>query len=47
MDYESNTGNAHDEEYLVNIESNFPFSPNSKYYGSSTEEWQDEEYPPS
>jgi len=47
MDYESNTNNAHEEEYLINLESNFPFSPNSKDYDSSTEEGEDEEYPPS
>ena len=47
MDYESSTDNAHEEEYPLNIESNFPFSPNSKDYDSSTEEGEDEEHPPS
>jgi len=47
MDYESNTGNAHDEEYRINVESNFPFSPNSNGYEGSTKEGKDEEYPPS
>jgi len=47
MDYDSNNENAHDEEYPLKIESNFPFSPNSKDYGGSTEEGKDEEYPPS
>jgi len=47
MDYERNTDNAHDEEYPINIESNFPFSPNSKDYEGSNEEEKDEEYPPS
>lgn len=45
MDYESSTNNAHEEEYPLNIESNFPFSRNSKDYDSSTEEGEDEEYP--
>ena len=43
MDYESNTENAHEEEYPINIESNFPLSPNSKDYDSSTKEGEDEE----
>ena len=47
MDYESSTDNAHEEEYPLNIESNFPFSPNSKDYDNRTEEGEDEEYPPS
>ena len=47
MDYESSIDNAHDKEYLINIESNFPFKPNSKDYDNSTEEGEDEEYPPS
>ena len=47
MDYESSIDNAHEEEYPINIESNFPFSSNSKDYESSTEEGEDEEYPPS
>ena len=47
MDYESNTENAHEEEYPINIESNFPLSLNSKDYDNSTEEGEDEEYPPS
>ena len=46
MDSESSTDNAHDEEYPINIESNFPFTPNSKDYEGSTEEGQDEEYHP-
>ncbi|MCY6488049.1 hypothetical protein, partial [Actinobacillus pleuropneumoniae] len=45
MDYESSTDNAHEEEYLLNIESDFPFSPNFKDYDSSTEEGEDEGYP--
>lgn len=46
MDYESSTNNALDEEYPIKIESNFPFSPNSKEYESSIEEGKDEECPP-
>jgi len=42
MDYESSTNNAHDEEYPINIESNFPFSPNSKDYEGSIEEGIDD-----
>jgi len=50
MDYECSTDNAHDEEYPINRESNFPLSPNSKDYEGSTNEGKhedDEEYPPS
>ena len=47
MEYERSTKNAHEEEYPINIESNFPFSPNSKDYDSSTEEGEDEKYPTS
>ena len=47
MDYESSADNAHEEEYPLNIESNFPFNLNSKDYDNSIEEGEDEEYPPS
>jgi len=47
MDYESSSNNAHEEEYPINIKSNFPFSLISNDYDSSTKEGEDEEYPPS
>jgi len=47
MEYESNTQNAHEEEYPINIKSNFPFTLNSKDYDSSIVEGEDEEYCPS
>jgi len=42
MDYKSNTDNAHDKEYPINIESHFPFSLNSKDYEGRNEEGKDE-----